>query len=386
MSGDALGLYVHIPWCVRKCPYCDFNSHRVDNTIPEERYLHALTTDLDGELQAFDAKPVLRSIFFGGGTPSLMSGSFYRSLLKAVATRCEFTADIEITLEANPGTIDYQNFSAYRDAGINRLSIGVQSFDDGALQALGRIHTSSAAHVAHETALSAGFTNINIDLMHGLPGQSAAAAMNDLHSAVALEPQHLSWYQLTIEPNTAFYNQIPVLPDEDILSSIYDQGLAFLQSHGLQRYEVSAYAKNGYESRHNLNYWLFGDYLGIGAGAHGKLTQQGRIVRRWKTRVPSDYLRAADSVKSMARSKQLGDDEVILEFMMNALRLKKGFSESQFCRRTGRHIEVLDSPVATAIEKGMLEKKCYAGSDEVWLCATERGYLFLDDLVAIFDR
>ena len=278
-----LALYIHIPWCVRKCPYCDFNSHAASPTLPEEEYVDALLADLDQDLHAVHGRE-LSSIFFGGGTPSLFSAQALGRLLKGVEQRIRFAPDIEITLEANPGTFEQEKFTAYRALGINRLSIGIQSFQEQKLKALGRIHNGDEAIRAAGMARQAGFDNFNLDLMHGLPDQSLDDALGDLRQAIAMKPTHLSWYQLTLEPNTVFWNQPPVLPEDDTLWDIQEAGQALLAEHGYAQYEVSAYAQPGRAARHNLNYWSFGDFIGIGAGAHGKLSHpDGRILRTWKT-------------------------------------------------------------------------------------------------------
>ena len=285
-----LALYVHIPWCVKKCPYCDFNSHAAGPNLPEQDYVAALLADLEQELPAVHNRP-LSSIFIGGGTPSLFSASAIGQLLEGVAQRISFAPEIEITLEANPGTFEQDKFTAYRALGINRLSIGIQSFQDDKLKALGRIHGAEEALRAAEMARKAGFDNYNLDLMHGLPGQSLSDALFDLQTAMAQQPTHLSWYQLTIEPNTHYYSAPPQLPEDELLWDIQETGQALLADAGFMQYEVSAYAQPGRQARHNLNYWQFGDFIGIGAGAHGKLsTPNGLIYRNWKTRLPKDYL------------------------------------------------------------------------------------------------
>lgn len=286
-----LSLYIHLPWCIRKCPYCDFNSHGVKDEIPEQQYINTLIQDLDEDLVEIEDRSLI-SIFFGGGTPSLFSGHAITTLLQEIQKRIPFQKDIEITLEANPGTVEQQYIRAYHEAGVNRLSIGVQSFQDDKLKALGRIHGSQEAQQAIETAKQAGFNNFNIDIMHGLPNQSVEDACYDIQTAIELKPTHLSWYQLTIEPNTVFYSKPPTLPDEDTLWEIEEQGKALLAKAGYEQYEVSAYAKQGRQCQHNINYWEFGDYLGIGAGAHSKITdpKSKKIERKWKVKHPKDYL------------------------------------------------------------------------------------------------
>ncbi|MBD8473840.1 radical SAM family heme chaperone HemW [Pseudomonas sp. CFBP 8770] len=371
-----LALYIHIPWCVRKCPYCDFNSHTASPVLPEEEYVDALLADLDQDLPAVYGRP-LSSIFFGGGTPSLFSAAALGRLLAGVEQRIAFAPDIEITLEANPGTFEQDKFVAYRKLGINRLSIGIQSFQPQKLEALGRIHTGDEALRAAEMARRAGFDNFNLDLMHGLPDQSLEEALDDLRQAIALAPTHLSWYQLTLEPNTVFWNQPPVLPEDDILWDIQEAGQALLAEHGFGQYEVSAYARPGKAARHNLNYWSFGDFIGIGAGAHGKLSHpDGRIVRTWKTRLPKDYLNPAKPFK--AGEKGLAADELPFEFLMNALRLTQGVDATLFAQRTGLSLQSLATARASAEQKGLLQV------EPTRLVATARGQLFLNDLLQYF--
>jgi oxygen-independent coproporphyrinogen-3 oxidase len=371
-----LSLYIHIPWCVRKCPYCDFNSHTASAVLPEQEYVDALLADLDQDLQHVYGRE-LSTIFFGGGTPSLFSADALGRLLKGVEQRIPFAADIEITLEANPGTFEQVKFSAYRGLGINRLSIGIQSFQEAKLKALGRIHNGDEAVRAADMARQAGFDNFNLDLMHGLPDQSQEDALGDLRQAIALAPTHLSWYQLTLEPNTVFWNQPPTLPEDDILWDIQEAGQTLLRENGYAQYEVSAYAQPGRAARHNLNYWSFGDFIGIGAGAHGKLSHpDGRIVRTWKTRLPKDYLNPAKPFQ--AGEKLLPLDEMPFEFLMNALRLTKGVDAALFARRTGLSLDSLASARRQAEQRGLLE------ADETRLVATARGQLFLNDLLQDF--
>ncbi|MHC6227881.1 radical SAM family heme chaperone HemW [Pseudomonas sp. X10] len=371
-----LALYIHIPWCVRKCPYCDFNSHAASPELPEEAYVDALLADLDQELAAVYGRPI-SSIFFGGGTPSLFSAPALGRLLVGVEQRIPFAPDIEITLEANPGTFEQEKFKAYRQLGINRLSIGVQSFQQAKLEALGRIHNGDEAVRAAGMARAAGFDNFNLDLMHGLPDQSQEDALGDLRQAIDLGPTHLSWYQLTLEPNTVFWSQPPELPEDDILWDIQEAGQALLAQHGFAQYEVSAYARPGRAARHNLNYWSFGDFIGIGAGAHGKLSHpDGRILRTWKTRLPKDYLNPAKAFR--AGEKCLPQDELPFEFLMNALRLTQGVDAELFTQRTGLPLEQLAAARREAEQRGLLQVE----TDR--LVATPRGQLFLNDLLQYF--
>ena len=371
-----LALYIHIPWCVRKCPYCDFNSHTASPVLPEQEYVDALLADLDQDLHAVYGREI-SSIFFGGGTPSLFSAEALGRLLKGVEQRIPFAHDIEITLEANPGTFEQEKFVAYRKLGINRLSIGIQSFQQQKLEALGRIHNGDEAVRAAGMARQAGFDNFNLDLMHGLPDQSLEDALSDLRQAIELKPTHISWYQLTLEPNTVFWNQPPVLPEDDTLWDIQEAGQALLAEHGYAQYEVSAYAQPARPARHNLNYWSFGDFIGIGAGAHGKLSHpDGRIVRTWKTRLPKDYLNPAKSFQ--AGEKALNNDEMPFEFLMNALRLTAGVESHLYPERTGLPLESLAEYRREAEQSGLMQV------EPSRLAATERGQLFLNDLLQKF--
>ena len=371
-----LALYVHIPWCVKKCPYCDFNSHTAGPNLPEEEYVDALLADLDADLAQVHNRP-LSSIFFGGGTPSLFSAKALGRLLEGVERRIPFAADIEITLEANPGTFEQAKFKGYRSLGINRLSIGVQSFQEAKLKALGRIHDGGEAIRAADMARAAGFDNFNLDLMHGLPEQSIEDALFDLRTAISQGPTHLSWYQLTMEPNTVFWSQPPTLPEDDLLWDIQEAGQALLAAEGYAQYEVSAYAKPGKQARHNLNYWTFGDFLGIGAGAHAKLsTRAGRIQRTWKTRLPKDYLDPAKAFQ--AGERLLEADELPFEFLMNVLRLSEGAPAELFSQRTGLPLQQLEQARREAERQGLLQ------ADETRLVATAKGQLFLNDLLQQF--
>ena len=386
---------MHIPWCVRKCPYCDFNSHQKSGELPETEYVDALLRDfaddlpwISGQKQEGGQAREIGSIFFGGGTPSLFSARAYERLFNGLLQHVRFAADIEITLEANPGTAEREKFADYRRAGINRLSIGIQSFDDAQLQNLGRIHGSDDGRKAIEFARQAGFDNLNIDIMYGLKQQSLAAALADLNEAISFAPEHLSWYQLTIEPNTEFFKRPPALPPEDELIDIQDSGLALLKQHGYARYEVSAFARDGRRSRHNLNYWRFGDYLGIGAGAHGKITlpaactaEQNQILRTRKTRQPGHYLEAARSLLPTpfrAETTAIATEDLALEFMLNVLRLQEGFTAAQFEAATGLGFEVVQKQVESLQNKALL-------SDEGSVIRpTEKGQQFLNSVLEEF--
>lgn len=384
-----LALYVHIPWCVRKCPYCDFNSHQAEQTLPEAEYRKALREDLTAERALAQGRP-LTSIFFGGGTPSLFSAATIADIISDAEQLIGFAPDIEITLEANPGTFEQERFCGYRAAGVNRLSIGIQSFNSRQLERLGRIHNGEEARLAVQAARRAGFTNINLDLMHGLPEQSTKDARADLQQALDLEPEHLSWYQLTIEPNTAFYAAPPVLPEENSLADIQEQGEQLLAQAGFEHYEVSAYSQPGRQARHNINYWSYGDYLGIGAGAHGKITlpEQGQIQRRWKTRLPKHFLERSDQVSATLATDHnnpfLAGQELIepnarpLDFLMNALRLSDGVSAQLFEQRTGLTLQALQPQWSNLRSLGLLE------DDQTRLATTTLGQRFLNDVLARF--
>ncbi len=386
-----LSLYIHTPWCVRKCPYCDFNSHEpgthgfTPRDLPESAYLKALLQDLDSDL-VLAAGREIQTIFIGGGTPSLLSPAFYDRLLSEIEARLPFANGIEITLEANPGTTEQARFIGYRNAGINRLSLGIQSFQPDQLHALGRIHSGDEAITAVAQARQAGFTNINIDLMHGLPGQTPQLAMDDIAQALSLAPEHLSWYQLTLEPNTAFHSHPPTLPEEEALWDIQDSGHQLLEKAGFKRYEISAYATTNQQSRHNLNYWQFGDYLGIGAGAHGKLShidQNGewRIERRWKTRQPDAYLKRMDDLRGFIAGKQvIKAYELPLEFAMNALRLIEGVTLETWKANTGLSSDMLLMRLQTAEKKGLLMQMPEK------LRASPQGLLFLNELLALISE
>ncbi len=379
LSVPPLSLYVHFPWCVRKCPYCDFNSHEAGGLLPEAGYVDALIRDLDTELAAAGPREII-SIFIGGGTPSLVSEAAISRLLSAVGRRLNLSGDIEVTLEANPGTAEAERFSGYRQAGVNRLSIGVQSLDDTKLAALGRIHDAAEAKQAVSIARRAGFTNLNVDIMYGLPDQDVDAAAADLEAAIGLEPDHLSWYQLTIEPNTVFYKHTPRLPGDDETWAMQQQGQERLAAGGFRQYEVSAWARPGREARHNRNYWEFGDYIGIGAGAHSKLTDAaaGTVVRTARHKLPLRYLERAGSDKVVTLKRTLDENDLTLEFMMNALRLPQGFSRDLFTERTGLPLQRIEPVMDEALAKGLVQ----VHNDRI--VPTLRGRQFLNNLIELF--
>ena len=375
-----LSLYVHLPWCVKKCPYCDFNSHEIGNSkVRDTEYVDALIRDLDFEAPKVRGRAV-HSIFFGGGTPSLFATETLEKFLHACRAQLDLAEDVEITLEANPGAVDRDNFSGYRAIGINRLSIGVQSFDTEKLAALGRIHDGDQARQALESARQAGFDNINVDIMYGLPGQSPQQALNDLHLAIAQQPAHISWYQLNIEPNTQFYSNTPKLPGHDVLCTMQDEGLSLMSASHFQRYEISAFSQGGKACRHNLNYWNYGDYLGLGAGAHAKLSNEedGNITRYRRHRIPAAYMDSAGSSAVLVSATSIEGEERILEFMLNALRLKQGFTETMFRSRTGLGIEVLESRLERAVNRGLLLR------EDAQIRPSEKGLDFLNDLLELF--
>jgi oxygen-independent coproporphyrinogen-3 oxidase len=374
-----LSLYVHFPWCVEKCPYCDFNSHPARQPPDQTVYVDALLADLDQDLSLAADRP-LASIFMGGGTPSLFDPAQIARLLDGIAGRLSLADDLEVTLEANPGTLEAGRFAGYRAAGVNRLSIGVQSLSSDKLKALGRIHGPGEAVSAAEAAREAGFRSFNLDLMFGLPKQTLAEALDDLRQALELQPPHLSWYQLTLEPNTAFAHRPPPLPDDDLLWDMQEAGQALLAEAGLRQYEISAYAREGHRCRHNLNYWSFGDYLGIGAGAHGKLTlPDGSVLRRWKQRHPQAYLAAVGQTGVVSGERVLTAEDLPIEFMMNALRLNEGVAAELYPQRTGLSLEGLASVLEVARDRGLLQ------ADPGRLAPTDLGRRFLNDLLAMFE-
>ena len=375
-----LSLYIHLPWCARKCPYCDFNSHEGFTDSLQQPYVDALLADLDSQ-QAWWRDRSIESIFIGGGTPSLFEGRWLGALLEGVSNRTTLSRDVEITLESNPGSAESSRFAEYRGAGVNRLSIGVQSFDDRALETLGRIHSGDEARRALDMVAAAGFRRWNIDLMHGLPGQDAQSGAADLAEAVGRSAGHISWYQLTIERNTHFWSAPPALPHESTLESIQQAGEAILSDAGLHQYEVSAFSRKGEESRHNLNYWRFGDYIGLGAGAHGKISlSDGTIIRTQRTRAPADYLSVtASSPLSPPQGVAISPAEKITEFAMNTLRLKSGVPLSHFAQTTGVTVEQLTEAAETAVSRGWL-----AAPNTGHFVTTPLGYQFLDSVIETF--
>jgi oxygen-independent coproporphyrinogen-3 oxidase len=374
-----LSLYVHLPWCVRKCPYCDFNSHASRNPVPEAAYIDALIADLEQDLPLVWGRSI-ESIFIGGGTPSLFAPQHIDRLLSEIRARLPMHPGLEITLEANPGTVEQTKFQEFKAVGINRLSIGIQSFDPGLLEKLGRIHGTEEALTAAAMATKAGFDNFNLDLMFGLPGQSIDLAIADIEQAITLAPTHISHYQLTIEPNTLFHRQPPELPDEDIIWEMQLQCQRLLSDHGYVHYEVSAYAREEYQCIHNLNYWTFGDYLGIGAGAHSKITdaRQQDIARAWKIKHPAVYLEKAATPQRIGGINKLTQSEAGLEFMMNALRLTNGFPAALFFQHAGLPITVIEESLQQAEQKGFIER------DIKIIRPTEHGQRFLNELLTLF--
>ena len=373
-----LSLYIHIPWCIRKCPYCDFNSHQAPSELPEAQYIQALLEDLKQETAHIEGRSI-SSIFIGGGTPSLFSAESIDSLLQGVHQICNWDEDIEITLEANPGTFEQQRFNDYRKAGINRLSIGIQSYNPEHLKVLGRVHNSAEAIQAAQIAHEAGFDNFNLDLMFGLPEQTVAQALDDLQQAMDCKPSHLSWYQLTIEPNTLFHHKPPTLPDHESQWDIQQAGQGLLAKHGFEQYEVSAYAKQQQMCRHNVNYWQFGDYIGIGAGAHGKLTDTNGVINRYqKYRQPKQYLDHANNGEFRSSSKALQVEELPFEFMLNALRLKSGIDPTLYQERTGQPLSNIKTLMEQAKTSGLLQ------NTQQKIVCTEHGWRFLDDTLSLF--
>jgi len=369
-----IAIYVHLPWCVRKCPYCDFNSHVRPEQLPEADYVAALLADLDGDLDLASGRTV-SSVFFGGGTPSLFGVDAIAALLEGFASRLPFASDAEVTMEANPGTVEHGRFAGYAAAGVNRVSLGAQSFDAAALSVLGRIHGPGEIESAVAELADAGLDNFNLDLMYGLPGQTLEGALSDVVLALALEPAHLSHYQLTLEPGTAFFHRPPVLPDDENIYEMQLECQKLLADRGYAQYEVSAYAQPGRQCRHNLNYWRFGDYLGIGAGAHGKVTAASGIIRTEKARSPRAYLEARG--RSGTR-RTVPPAELPFEYMLNALRLADGFRTAELERTTGLSVETIQPTLAALKSRGLLES-----TGDHWK-PTELGFRFLNDLQAAF--
>ena len=374
-----LSLYEHIPWCLRKCPYCDFNSHEQRDETSEQDYIDALISDLEQELPGIWGRTV-QSIFFGGGTPSLMSTTGMDQLLGKIRALIPLAPHAEITLEANPGTAEQQKFHAFRRSGINRLSIGIQSFSDAALSRLGRIHNSAEARQAFVMARDAGFDNINLDLMYGLPQQELAEALDDIDQALALQPEHLSHYQLTLEPNTLFHHHPPPLPDDDRQWDMQQACQQRLARAGFEHYEISAYASNQHLCQHSLNYWQFGDYVGIGAGAHGKISDasQQHIRRTTKPRQPQDYIEASRKGAPIATSHIIKRDEVGLEYLMNTLRLQQGFPVPQFQERSGQTLNLIEKGLQQAEQRGLLQRDIHH------IRTTELGQRHLNELLTLF--
>lgn len=375
-----LALYIHIPWCVKKCPYCDFNSHGQKSELPVADYIAALTRDLEQDLPLVWGRSI-SSVFFGGGTPSLFSGAAIGEILSIANSRLRFAPNCEITLECNPGTAEHDRFASYLAAGVNRLSFGVQSFDDGCLERLGRIHDAERARAAVLSAQDAGFANINLDLMYALPQQSLAMALNDVEQAIALNPQHLSHYQLTLEPNTLFAAKPPAgIPEMDDAWDMQEACITRMAEAGFSQYEVSAYAREGRRCQHNLNYWTYGDYLGIGAGAHGKISSghDGRILRRWKPKHPETYIASAGIQAGIGGGEFVLPENRPFDYMLNALRLVDGFSLADFELRTGLGRESINPQLDQAVQRGWLE---ISGD---WAKPTELGMRFANDVMGLF--
>lgn len=375
-----LALYIHIPWCVKKCPYCDFNSHGQKSELPLADYIAALTRDLEQDLPLVWGRSI-SSVFFGGGTPSLFSGAAIGEILSMANSRLRFAPNCEITLECNPGTAEHDRFASYLAAGVNRLSFGVQSFDDGCLERLGRIHDAERARAAVISAQDAGFANINLDLMYALPQQSLAMALNDVEQAIALNPQHLSHYQLTLEPNTLFAAKPPAgIPEMDDAWDMQEACIARMTEAGFSQYEVSAYAREGRRCQHNLNYWTYGDYLGIGAGAHGKISSghDGRILRHWKPKHPETYIASAGIQAGIGGGEFVLPENRPFDYMLNALRLVDGFSVADFELRTGLGRESINPQLDQAVQRGWLE---ISGD---WAKPTELGMRFANDVMGLF--
>ena len=374
-----LSLYIHVPWCIKKCPYCDFNSHKSPDDLPEQDYIDALIRDLEQELPTIWGRTI-QTIFIGGGTPSLFSAEAYERLFSSLRALLPISHNAEITLEANPGTFEQHRFADYLSLGINRLSIGIQSFNNQSLTALGRIHDGQQAIKAVETAHKVGFENFNLDLMYGLPHQTAKTAREDIETAIALAPSHLSYYQLTIEPNTLFHQQPPTLPGDDPIIDWQLDSQQRMAKAGYQQYEVSAYAKNKQQCRHNINYWQFGDYLGIGAGAHGKISDaaQQSITRRSKQKQPQAYIESAGTDKVVLTNEIITTKDIGFEFMLNALRLTDGFPTPLFYQHAGLPISHIDKTLQLAEQQGLITWDIHR------ICPTDKGQRYLNSLVELF--
>ena len=375
-----LSLYVHLPWCVRKCPYCDFNSHAGKGALPFDDYVDALVRDLEHDLPLVWGRTV-HSVFFGGGTPSLFPPEAIDRILQAASSRLRFAPEAEITLEANPGTAEHGRFDGYRAAGVNRISFGIQSFDDGCLRRLGRIHDSAEAEAAVRLAQDAGFDNLNLDLMYALPGQDLGMALADLERAFALQPAHISHYQLTLEPNTVFFARPPQgIPDDDDAWDIQERCQARLAEAGFAHYETSAYARQGRQCAHNLNYWRYGDYLGIGAGAHGKITlgAEQTILRRWKHKHPTTWMQAAGGAGAIGGADRIDPERRPFEIMLNALRLHQGFALADFEARTGLSRDSIAPALLSARQREWLEVS------DSHVVPTALGRRFANDVIALF--
>ncbi|NKB78032.1 MAG: radical SAM family heme chaperone HemW [Gammaproteobacteria bacterium] len=377
MTTDTLSLYIHFPWCVKKCPYCDFNSHELKSELDENTYTKVLIKDLENDLAIHNPNKPIGTIFMGGGTPSLFSGTAMGQLLRQLGERLDFAPDIEVTMEVNPGAVEHDRFETYLQAGINRLSFGAQSFNDSQLKALGRIHKSRNISGAVTAARRAGYQNFNIDLMYGLPGQSVNEALNDCQQAIDLSPPHLSLYQLTIEPNTLFDKYPPILPPGETSEQIQNRLICLTQENEYLRYEVSAYSKPGYQSQHNLNYWEFGDYLGIGAGAHSKLNIDGVIKRIWKQKHPANYMKSLRNSVDVANSKVVPTSELLFEFAMNALRLTNGFHLSSATKATG----LSRADILTGLDNAINQNWVHYDPINDRIKCTTFGYRFLDEIL-----
>lgn len=371
-----LSLYIHFPWCVKKCPYCDFNSHALGDTLPEAAYIDALLLNLEQMLPHIAKRPII-SLFMGGGTPSLFSAHALARLLEGIHQVCELSEDVEITLEANPGTVEQQRFKDYKAIGINRLSLGIQSFNDKHLKILGRIHDANNALEAINCVKQAGFTNFNLDIMFGLPEQTLAEGLADIHMAISQHPSHISWYELTLEPNTFFWHHPPKLPQDDDIVLLQEKGQALLAENGYLQYEVSAYSQNR-PCRHNMNYWTFGDYAAIGAGSHAKITclQTKQISRLHHFRHPKQYMECSQGF--VQGNELVATQQLAFEFMLNTLRLKNGVATPLFEERTGLSLDTILPQLQAAKEQGFI-----APFEEV-ICTTPLGYQFLNDVIEIF--